>query len=335
MIRNLFSPIPTIPFSLIPPTQNVQVNFYDPITGIPTGSVVPVSRTTYSYNKNGINVEITGTTEDIRKTVAILNMQNNQTQSTPNPPNFDNEVYPIDMPIEDIISRRRSQTNTQNFPNSNTSRQFSGSGVLIIEKNGTEPYLLLVKTINRGTYEDFGGNLDITMSNQITLNENAKKELLEESQNLFVCNTLELERQINGINTYVDIDDKNNGLYRCYILVINGTSSYDIPQFYSQNKLMTMNRMGYQSDDWKESIELRRFSLRNIKLILNTTQMGGINCTDVNNMSCTIRDRTANCLRKLFENNIFQVLYDNPVNVRYINDRTFNSLTIGMHIFRI
>lgn len=367
------TPIMGVP-SAMTPFQNAQVNFYDPLSGRTTGVINQNPRITNLYNSNGVVVEITGTSDNVKKAIGLLNMANNMPQSstgqvtnsnvqqTNQLGNFSSTTVQTNQLVGPITpanpfspSNSFSQSNSFGSGNQwklvsnpanlskfllttpNTSKPFSGSGVLIVEKNGTNPYVLLVKTSTRGTFEDLGGELDVGTANQNSLKDNAAKEALEESQNLFVLNTVDLERQVGGKLPYVDIDDQqNNALYRCYILVVDGTSGFDVHQFYSQNKLMTMNRMGYQRDDWRESIEMRRFSLQQVKNVLNVNSSGGINCNDITNMSCTIRDRTANCLRVLVGNiDLFRTLYDNPVNVRYVYDRGFASMTVGMHIFRV
>jgi hypothetical protein len=353
------SPIVSVPNALTP-FQNAQVGFYDPITMRPTGTINQTTRITNYYNSNGVTVEITGTVENVKKAIGLLNIANDMPQGTSQSAQQpQDEVYPIGTPIEEILAHRRAKglVNTNPIVNGkewklvsnplnlskfllttpNTSKPFSGSGVMIIEKNGNNPYVLLVRTLKRGTYEDLGGELDVNIANQNTLKDNASKEALEESQNLFVLNTIDLERQVGGKTPYIDIpDQQNNSLYRCYILVVDGTNGYDIPQFYNQNKIMTANRMGYQRDDWRESVEMRRFSLQQMTPVLNANTSGGINFNDITNVSCTIRDRTANCLRVLVSNkDLFNTLYSNPVNVRYFYDRGFASMTIGMHIFRV
>lgn len=336
------APIVGVPSSLTP-FQNAQVNFYDPLSGRTTGVVNPNARVTNLYNSNGIAVEITGTPDNVKKAIGLLNIANNMPQIQ------QSNIVQTSQPImgtatNSIVSGNQwalvpNPANLSKFllKTPNTTKPFSGSGVLIVEKNGTDPRVLLVKTARRGTFEDLGGELDVGTANQNSLKDNAAKEALEESQNLFVLNTIDLEKQVGGKLPYVDIDDQqNNALYRCYIVVVDGTSGYDIPQFFNQNRLMTMNRMGYQRDDWRESIEMRRFSLQQIKNILNVNPTGGINCNDITNMSCTVRDRTANCLRALVGNvDFFRSLHDNPVNARYVYDRGFASMTIGMHIFRV
>lgn len=340
------TPIMGVPSSMTP-FQNAQVNFYDPLTGRTSGVINTNQRVTNLYNSNGIAVEITGTPDNVKKAIGLLNIANNMPQSSTSTTSGSGSLTLTSQPI---MSSQNSivNGNWKLVPNPanlskfllttpNTTKPFSGSGVLIVEKNGTNPYVLLVKTSRRGTFEDLGGELDVGSANQSSLKDNAAKETLEESQNLFVLNKVDLERQVGGKLPYVDIDDQqNNALYRCYILVVDGTSGFDVPQFYNQNRLMTMNRMGYQRDDWRESIEMRRFSLQQIKNILNVNPTGGINSNDITNVSCTIRDRTANCLRALVGNvDLFRTLYDNPVNVTYLYDRGFASMTIGMHIFKV
>lgn len=364
MLARPLSPALTVPNSMTPfQNAQVQMNFYDPITGRSTGTANPMDRVTQYYNSGGISVEITGQSEHVKKAIGLLNVANDM-----QPSSFtdvlasgnikDDEVYPIDMPIEEIMAKRgRPFTSTSSsivngkewklVPNPknvskylltspNTTKPFSGSGLLIVEKNGGNPYVLLIKTSTRGTFEDLGGELDTKYgANQNTLKLNARKEAMEESQHLFVPE-IDLERHIGGKPTYLDIDDPvNNAIYRCYILVLDGTTTYDIPNLYANNKIMLSNRNGFQQQDWRESVEMRRFSLQQIKNILDTTASGGINCNDISGISCTIRDRTANCLRGLIQRDFFNAMHNNPVTPKYLFDNNFMSATIKLHMFRI
>jgi hypothetical protein len=348
------------------PSQTAQLRFYDPITGRETATVSPndMAMSVSYYNKNGVAVELRGTSENVKKAEYALNAFSGvQTQQVMQIQAPDTQFFDLDVDISEMRQNSPNNlfTNTPTTPigasqiwkfvqnpsnvlksllvGPGLSKPCSGSGVIFIEKNGNTPTILLIRT-NRGTYEDMGGELDgnILRADANTIQYNAIKEVLEESQNLFVFNTINLERQIGGQNLFVDIPDiNNNSFYRCYIVVINGTSTYDVSQFFNQNKLMIANRNGYQSSDWKESVDLKRFSLQSIKNVLSVNSgMGGITCNDVNNMSCTIRDRTANCLRTLLNNSsLFTTAYNNPINARYEKDGQMMSLTIGLHKFNL
>jgi hypothetical protein len=377
MFNSFINPFGQSLTNAILPSQTAQLRFYDPITGRETATVTPndMAMTVSYYNKNGIAVEIRGTSENVKKAECALNGSNGSNGSNGITSNFQQtqqapttEFFSLDVDISEMQNTPNSLfNNTSNslFNNStqvttsqvwkfvtnpsNISKALlvgpglakpcSGSGVIFIEKNGNTPTILLIRT-NRGTYEDMGGELDNTaLSAQVsTIQVNAKKEVLEESQNLFIINSVDLERQVDGKKLYVDLPDaNNNAFYRCYFVVINGTSTYDVSQFFNQNKLMTANRSGYQTSDWKESVDLKRFSLPLVKNVLDANNStGGITCNDVNNVSCTIRDRTANCLRALVTNpDLFTTAYNNAINVRYDYDRQMMSLTNGMHKFNL
>lgn len=339
------------------PTQLAQVRFYDPRTGKEVANIAPYDRVSSTYNNNGVNVEITGTQENVNKAINALNSFSTNEQQPVNTTNVQ-ELYSLDVDLSEMSQESnsvqqpmiQSTTQTSNWTyivnpknpskillkNSAMDKPFSGSGLILFErnykKNGViEPTVILVQT-QRGLFEDFGGEIDknIQLSNE-TLKHNARKETLEESQNLFAILNTDLERTVNGSKMYIDLYDiNNNANYRCYYLSINGIENYDVSQMFLQNKNITMTRLQYAGNEWQETINLKRFYVSTLKNALSTTS-GSVNCNDINNISHTIRDRTSNCLRAIFSDpNMLSHVFNNSVNASYSRESNVYSQMNGI-----
>jgi hypothetical protein len=219
-------------------------------------------------------------------------------------------------------------------------KPFSGSGVMFFERNygvKNEPCVILVKS-TKGTFEDFGGEMSRTLTASAdAVKHNARKETFEESEALFAIQNLDLDRRVNGEQMFNDmIDTTNNATYRCYYVALTGTNTHPLDQLYANNRNIILTRIPNVPNDWRETIEIKRFYLSSIRTALGSTPHGGIMCNDVNNVASTIRDRTANSLRVLLRNDrLLQAVFNNPVNANYDKDNSVYSQTFGLVRFNI
>ena len=187
-------------------------------------------------------------------------------------------VTPVDMSTGNLLDTSSTTTgwSISNNPsvlgrsiltnNADKSKIYSGSGIILLEVINSKFYLTLVKT-KRNCYEDLGGDIskDLDIDDN-TLKNNAVKEALEESQGLlYIKSDL---GQIEGLNRYVDIEDGNGFLYRCYLIVVRYAAGKvcDLPQSYIRNKstLGEFNAFNNLGADWNETFELRRFDFKPI-----------------------------------------------------------------------
>lgn len=333
---------------------NTQIKFFDPFTGREGPTVNPFDRVTTIFNSNGINVQITGSSNDVKRAEALLRL-NQKVSEQPLDFVSDEVVYPITADIKtykrdpgtSVVRQSMSGSGWSYIPNpKNTSKvllthpsltkPFSGSGVIFFEKsyqtgNGS-PTVILVKT-KRGLYEDMGGELDkMIPASEDTLKTNANKEVREESQGLFIINRMDLERKINGISLKHDISDTvNNAYYRCYYVALSGTGMYQLDQLFKSNKNLLRTSFPFLGSEMDETININRFYLPSIKSTLATSPAGGIVCNDVNGNACTIRDRTAECLRMILNSSsLTSVVFDNPVTTMFEQDRNMLSSMGGI-----
>lgn len=231
------------------------------------------------------------------------------------------------LSCQDIADWKYTQSGTKTLlSNSRIIESYSGSGVIILLKS-SDPIIMLGKT-QKGSCEDFGGTIDnrINLSDS-TIKHNARKELLEESQNMFILNNVGLNNTINNMRSYFDIIDNNKNRYRSYVIGLNFNDINQLNRLFHNNR-MILSKMNL-GEEWNETTELRFFKLSSLKpLLLNTS--GSIICNDINGMASTIRDRTADLLRKILTSD--RILAD--INSNWI-DITPKNMSNGIQTFII
>lgn len=310
---------PHNPSLFLPPS----INFYDKFTGQPITTIDPDSQIyiTSLFSQNGVNVTISGSKKDVEKTLYMLRDRTTE------------------LEIEDEINRLSGMSTKYNHPSTipgkyyytknphdpfnvllnvpNSPNPYSGSGIILLERVGSDARVLLART-TRGVFEDFGGHIDSAIQpSATTLKENAIKELAEESQHLFWIQDLDLDAKINGSNRYVDIlDPTNNALFRCYFICIKGLENENIMKFYNANRSIIVNKygLGYQ---YTETTDISKFSLLTIDQKIKTTgATNSIQVVDISGNISTIRDRTVTCLNTLLKNKnrtILNAVCNNPI----------------------
>ena len=255
-------------------------------------------RSTELYNRNGYNVVISGIIDNIRNVIAVLDA--NPCNITTNQPcNQTNQTVVLaqNPPAWHYIQNPANAA--KNLLQNSLGNKYSGSGVVLIEVNPTGNHnIILMKTI-RGTFEDAGGELDTSIiASADTLKHNASKELAEETQELFVINNFNIERHVNGIESFININDSQNGaMYRCYFIPVTGIAMYQLESIFSANKKAVTKTV-----HTNETVELARFNMNTLKNAVQATPIGAITCANTLGFVCTIRDRTAQCLREFFAN---------------------------------
>lgn len=340
--------IPNVPSFL--PTK---INFYNRFTGAPEGEYDSQDNMyiTSNYTCGGVNVNISGSRKDVEKVLDKLGRDNVKDVLKNSPLNSHEpvELYPMDVPTpKDILekiknnkyfgdSSRDSSGNAEWYytinkrnrsrvllNNKSMGKPFSGSGVIFFEKQyqaggRTVSTILLAKT-HRGIYEEFGGQLERDIQpNENALKDNARKEVAEESQSLFMIERLDLEKKMGNTHRYLDIPDpSNDALYRCYFVCISGTESSNLDELFEANRDVTVNQMNF-GVDYEETVGLSRFSMNDLAQCMRTNPSGEFSCRDINGNVCHIRDRTANCLRVLLNtanSSLIRTVFDNCTEVQ-------------------
>jgi hypothetical protein len=343
LVTNIQS-IPNIP-SFLP----AKINFYNRFTGAPEGIYDSQDNIyiTSNYTCGGVNVNISGSRKDVEKVLEKLGSDNikNVLKKSPQNSHEPLELYPMDVPTpKDVLKNIKNNKyfedssgnciwyytiNPRNklkvlLNNKSTKKIFSGSGVIFFENQyqagGKNVSTILLAKTKRGIYEEFGGQLERDIQpDENTLKDNARKEVAEESQSLFMIEKLDLEKKIGNTYRYLDIPDhSNNAIYRCYFVCISGTESIELDKVFEYNRDVTVNLMNL-GGDYEETVELSRFSMREVQNNIRMYNSGEFYCRDINNHDCRIRDRTANCLRVLLNtanSSLISTVFDNCIKVQ-------------------
>lgn len=154
---------------------------------------------------------------------------------------------------------------------------------MIIEYNDDGDHNIILTKSKTRTCEDFGGNLS-----KKSKKENAIKELQEESALVFNFDPKKLRY-------YVDLHNKDNKYYRCYVVCINSISKYDIDKIFDNNKNIIMRSSKYKKPDWNETDGIIRIKLKEaIDCIKDHTESKNKYCK-----VCILRYRTIRCINKI------------------------------------
>jgi hypothetical protein len=288
---NLLTVMPMIPYNI---NYNVkqtniplQVGFNAPRINIPIDVITPTfqeSKSLLEITSPNLTLGVSGTKNQLAK---ILNVAANIKQI---------KSKQINDEYQQISDEQIFRDNTND--NSSNTTNYSGAGVLIIEnyydnrKGRSEPAILLFKSSTNSEYQELGGSVDTNLTSSLAvLQQTAKRELREESCNLFNIRA-ELDRKINEKNMFVDINTSNGSLYRCYVVGIEGMI-FGEDVFDINCKLV--KEQGAPSH-WKETNDVKRFFISDlIKCITLKNNM----CLNADGNNCKIRQRTIDVLAKI------------------------------------
>lgn len=178
-------------------------------------------------------------------------------------------------------------------------KQYSSSGLLLIEEFDNEYYVILFRNSRTNIYSDLGGRIDkddLNSSNPLLTA--ALREAKEESLNLVNFENMN-NKLINKIYKYgLYVDNKfDKYYYRCFCLTI--------PAFViNRDHYKKNHKIIFNSDlprFWKETDRIRRFKISDI--VTGNCLVDGY-CNDVNGKSCKISFRTKMILKECINNNM-------------------------------
>lgn len=314
------------------PSISTSIKPYDPIENM---------YITSNYSCGDTNVTISGRKKDVEKTIRTLrscsientirrplfeeseaiaknSLKNNDEIKFPSTKKF----YSIDEVLSGNVNKEETivEKNTKWYLSEDpmnpskvfaikygSEEKYSGTGAIIIENNYinpntkmNSPTIILVKT-RRGTVEDMGGEIDkkIALSDDL-LEQNTIKEIYEESQRMFTIENANLNSNYFNLR-----DSSRDTYYKCYFVFITGTENENLTSLFKINREINVNLLR-GGIDYEETEDILRFYMSDIQNSIKTSVGGNLQCKDVNGQSWIIRDRTANCLRLSFGNNLME-----------------------------
>ena len=175
-------------------------------------------------------------------------------------------------------------------------KEFSGAGVLLIEKNDDDYYIILFENAKKPNYfEDLGGGIDDNdIKNNNILEHTALREALEESCGLL--NFLDINSAIETIkNNYIDVDHKGI-YYRCFLLCLDANI---VNEKDFQTNLKLIKKDPKMLSFMKEMNNVTRFSFNQLKTDIKNITNGTFKTVDINGNKCNINRRITNILKNL------------------------------------
>ena len=172
------------------------------------------------------------------------------------PPNLTSGLKPTNQLVDGWNIGRLTNTNKYAvmYKSGTNEKIYTGAGVMLINK-GTNNEIILFKSQVNNLYSEAGGDINMTELNfhdkSKILQLTAKRELREESRNLFNVDDIDLDANSNN---YVDIQHDSN-YYRCYIVVVSG-----LPNDYQTKYNANRDKINASSADssWKETTEITK-----------------------------------------------------------------------------
>ena len=213
--------------------------------------------------------------------------------------------YPFDDDKKILI--RNNQENNEIL--------YSGTGLILIEQiPNLGNFVVLVKS-KRLVYEDFGGEIsDKLILNDNILSNNTIKELLEESQGLFLAES-------KSLTELFSIPDDNMLYYKVYILVISyKNTTPNISKLYTDNRQIIGRYGQFNSliNDWYETYNIARFNLaeleNNLMKYPYDSLKKDINLETSGSKKYKLRCRTAKILHSFFSSSIFDTYHELNIN---------------------
>jgi hypothetical protein len=179
-----------------------------------------------------------------------------------------------------------------------TSKKFSGSGIIIFFLENNDMKIILGIDHNN-KFQEFGGKIErnnLTTQNALFLN--ARKELQEESVNLFI-----LDQETYN---YIDIQDSNNTFYRCFFYCFYNLNFNRLNNDFQQNKM----NIDTNNPAYNEIKDIYAYSLNDIKK---------------NKLNLNFRERT----KKIID------LFDSKIILAHKNKKNLNRIQYKMITYKL
>lgn len=238
------------------------IQFYDPLTG-------KLGPTVNTSNNEAVNMF-----NNLQKSSTINNIAQQLAQEIAVSSN------PISIELKKMIMQRGGVV-----------KKYTGSGVLLLELNHKlNTVTVLLFRSNNYIFEDCGGKLE--KNSNLTLEENAKKELYEETSQLFNIDSLNL-----NLFEYIDIEN-DNSLYRCYIVCMKNVYNNLIDTFIQNQQIL--KKLNFP-DSYFEMNLIQRFDLNDISKKINNNENVNLNENFLYGKA-VIRSRTYKILKHLLMN---------------------------------
>jgi hypothetical protein len=281
--------------------------------------VTPPQKYEYRYvNKNGIDIIMRGSYDDVMSTVDVLNtypplkrdgkdsarILRNIVTGKP----FDTSVT-LQPKVPDVGIQDKGDHMLVKMDN----KTYSGSGTLIMVvqtgKPLTESKFVLFRASDTKLYQELGGRIDKpvggvgNVDREILFN-NAKKESEEESMVLFKLS--------NKSPIFVDIESQdNNTYYRVFLYVFSTDNLSQLPLMYEANKAQILTNYSTNFNEaYRESDKLDLFDYQTFINKLKTYSASGQNVSSgifmaVNGANINVRGRTIKVISKFLNDGVF------------------------------
>jgi hypothetical protein len=181
---------------------------------------------------------------------------------------------------------------------------YSGSGVLLFDRfvqNNVELLTVIMAQEQNGEFGDFGGMISTFQPNSIenSLAENAKNKISEES-----CGSIHIQSNIYNFYKAEVVNDKNNSLYRCYLIGVDGDikecTSIDLTTILNSNRRI-YKKYGQLTSNMQQIKSITRFDLRLLlKAVKNANKK--VTVVDIDGNSRVLTNRVVKVLQHLVNN---------------------------------
>lgn len=223
-------------------------------------------------------------------------------------------------------------------------KYYSGSGIMIFERkyknlNGREELaVILFRSSLTGEYEELGGSIDVSdWADHNTLINTAKREVKEESYNLFNFDRVDIANMYRGINKNMTVE-KNvtkgipGEIYQCYaICLAENQNNNEWKQMYEYNKIL-INNNRLSTSCWRETNDMERFFLSDFMSCSGINVQGPITMADSEGVVRSISGRTRTCLNMMLKdytvtgNSIIDVVINSARTVVIVKNNALDNM---------
>jgi hypothetical protein len=282
----------------------------------------------HHYKKNGIQVHITGSYNDVYTIVDILNKINPVKKTDFTTFFGNNHISSTDnnlMSHDSDMTIQYKPRDDKHIIVTIDGKDFSGSGILLIGKNesgsDTDDYFILFKSAFTNKYDDLGGKIDKKFISRDALLQNAQKEAREESIDIFDINV--------PTDIFIDIKSSiSNTYYRIYIykLKVISDNIHELIEIYNEKLSDTDwdGREGYNETNGISLFNCNKFKTRTMRRYDFDYLSNGV-FLNYNDDYVNVNGRCMSAIRKLFNaRNLLSSLV--PIKIRV--DPSLKSVTL-------